>query len=837
MSASQLALPGTAAPAVGTDCFHCGLPVREAGRFRFAHGGQPREYCCLGCASVAGAILDAGLGSYYAHREAAGAPGAIEGSATTPGPALFDRPDYQAAFVTPARDGLSDAALVIEGIQCPACVWLIEQRLRQIEAVSAVTLDYATRRARLQWDARNRPLSALVAAIGALGYAVHPDTRAHAESIRAREQRQALWRLFIAGLGMMQVMMLAYPAYVAGEGDLSADLASLLRWASLLLTVPVMLIAARPFLRGAWRDLRVARLGMDVPIALAIVITFAASAWATIARTGEVWFDSLTMFVFFLLGARYLELLVRNNAARQIEALTRLAPANALRLTAFPAMQPQEQVAAAALLPGEHVLIAVGASAPADGTIAQGESTFDESALTGESRPVAKRAGDTVIGGTINRGAAVVMRIDRAGASTWLAGIAGMVEQASLTRPRAAREADRYAGWFVGAMLLLALGTVVAWWPSDPHQGVLAAIAVLVVTCPCALSLAAPVALLAAGTRLGRHGVLVPALDAIEKLPRVRHVVFDKTGSLTYGALVLADIEALRTDRPADPADRDACLATAAALEQTAAHPIAAAIRSAMVQAPRVAPREVSHLVETTGAGVEATLDGTRYRIGSAAFVTALTGAAPPAHDRGDASSASTAWLASEHGWLARFTFRDGLRAEAAATVRALQQHGIGVSILSGDSPAAVAAAAQALALEHYEGGLSPADKRARVATMQQTVAGKQGLVAMVGDGVNDAPVLAQADVSIAMASGTALAHRSADMVLLENHLSALPTAFDTARRTQRVLRQNLAWALTYNLAGVPLAALGWISPWLAGAGMAASSLIVVVNAARIARR
>lgn len=830
MNASQLALPGTAAPAVATDCYHCGLPVREPARFRFTHGGQPRDYCCLGCASVAGAILDAGLGSYYSHRSSTAAAPARPRDA--PGLDLFDRSDYQAGFVRPGRDGLQEAALVIESIQCPACVWLIEQRLRQIDAVAGVTLDYATRRARIEWDARRTPLSALIGAITQLGYVVHPDTRAHAETIRAREQRQALWRLFIAGFGMMQVMMFAYPSYIAGEGDLSADIETLLRWASLLLTVPVMLISARPFLRSAWRDLHMRRLGMDVPIALAIVITFVASAWATLAHTGEVWFDSLTMFLFFLLGARYLELLVRNHAARQVEALTQRAPANAVRLGAYPAMQPQEEVAAASLTPGEHVIIAMGALAPADGTVVSGRSAFDESALTGESQPLAKAPGDTITGGTLNRGAAVVIRVDRVGANTWLAGIARMVEQAGVTRPRAAREADRYAGMFVGAILLLALGTVLAWWPIDPRQGVIAAIAVLVVTCPCALSLAAPVALLAAGTRLGKHGVLVPRLDAIEQLPQVRHIVFDKTGSLTYGTPVLASIDAI------GPRDRDQCLRIAGTLEQSAAHPIGAAIRQAAAKQVRSADSggAPAAIVETVGAGVAATIDGIRYRLGSATFGAALTGTPPPAFAAQATEGASIAWLADETGWLARFTFRDGLRPEAPASVRALRDQGIAVSILSGDGAAAVASAAQQLGLARYEGALSPGDKRARVAAMQRTAQAQNHLIAMVGDGVNDAPVLAQADVSIAMASGTALAHRSADIVLLDNHLGALPAAFETARRTTRVLRQNLAWALAYNLAMVPLASLGLISPWLAGAGMAASSLLVVVNAARIAR-
>ncbi|MFN0305135.1 MAG: heavy metal translocating P-type ATPase [Burkholderiales bacterium] len=814
--------PGIATP--GIACFHCGLPVRERGRFTVRYRDHDEPLCCAGCEAVARTIIAGGFGAYYAHRSGAAPRVDPPVPATIPNAKLYDRPEVQASFVRPLADGEREAGLVLEGIQCPACVWLNEQHLMRLGGVTSVRIDYTTRRAKVRWDASRIALSDILQAIHAIGYVAHPYDAARIEDVRRRERRTALWQLFVAGFGMMQVMMVAYPAYIAGDGEMTRDIEQLMRVAGLALTVPVIAWSATPFYRGAWRDVRIGRLGMDIPIVLGIAIAFAASVWATIAQSGDVWFDSITMFIFFLLAGRAIERVARDRAARRIEDLARRLPAIAERLPAYPAIESGERVPAAALAVNDHVRIAAGAVAPADGIVMEGQASFDESALTGESRSVPKAPGDRIIGGTINQTSAVVMRVERVGGDTWLASIERMIERAATAKPRFVRLADHYAGVFVATILILAVVSAIGWWAIDPRQGLLAAVAVLVVTCPCALSLATPIAFTASTSYLAGRGVLVADPEAIEKLARVRHIVFDKTGSLTEGRLSLSRIDLF------DASNRADCLGIAASLERSATHPMARAVRNAAaVERADTPVAEGVH--ETPGGGVEGTVDGRRYRLGAARYSGTLHDKRARMFDH--AADQSLAWLADERGWLAVFAFADAIRSDARDTVMALGSRGLRLSMLSGDEPGVVDAIAGQLSVTEREGGLSPTAKRDRIVAAQHA----GGLVAMVGDGVNDGPVLAQADVSIAVANAAPLAHHAAGIVLLDDRLLNIDLAIDTAHRTMRIVRQNLAWAFAYNIASVPLAALGYVPPWLAGLGMAASSLAVVANSARLATR
>jgi P-type Cu2+ transporter len=803
-------------------CFHCGLAIRERSRFTIRYRDRDEPLCCAGCEAVARTIIAGGFGAYYAHRSAAASrvdPPAIIADAK-----LYDRAEVQASFVRALADGEREAGLVLEGIQCPACVWLNEQHLMRLGGVTSVRIDYTTRRARVRWDASRIALSDILQAIRAIGYVAYPYDAARIEDVRRRERRTALWQLFVAGFGMMQVMMFAYPAYVAGEGEMTRDIEQLMRVAGLALTIPVIAWSATPFYCGAWRDIRIRRLGMDIPIVLGIAIAFAASVWATIAQSGDVWFDSITMFIFFLLAGRAIERAVRDRAARRIEDLARRLPAIAERLPAYPANERSERIPAAALAVNDHVRIAAGAVAPADGVVIEGYASFDESALTGESRPVQKASGDRIIGGTINQTSALVMRVERVGPDTWLASIERMIEWAAAAKPRFVRLADHYAGVFVAAILILAAVTAMGWWAIDPRQGLLAAVAVLVVTCPCALSLATPIAFTASTSYLAGRGVLVADPEAIEKLGRIRHIVFDKTGSLTEGRLSLSRIVIFSATNRAE------CLRIAASLERTATHPMARAVRmAAAVEGLDIRPANDVH--ETPGGGVEGTVDERRYRLGTARYSGALHDKHAPMFNH--AADQSLAWLAGESGWLAAFAFADSIRVDARDTVMALRSRDLRISMLSGDEPGVVDDVARRLSITEREGGLGPAAKRDRIIAKQRAGA----LVAMVGDGVNDGPVLAQADVSIAVANAAPLAHHAASIVLLDDGLLNIDLAIDTAHRTMRIVRQNLAWAFAYNIASVPLAALGYVPPWLAGLGMAASSLAVVANSARLATR
>lgn len=803
-------------------CYHCGLPVPAGTRFSVTIGGAPRAMCCAGCQAVAQAIVDHGLDDYYRHRDALPespreALPAVLGELT-----LFDHPEVQKSFVRPLSGDEREASLILEGITCAACVWLNERHLTRQAGVVAVDINYATRRARVRWDERRIRLSGILAAVAAIGYRAYPYDAARSEEIAERERRAALWRLFVAGFGMMQVMMYAVPAYVAGEGEMSAGIARLLRWASLALTLPVVLYSAAPFFRNAWRDLRLARVGMDVPVALGIGAAFAASLWATLAGAGEVYFDSVTMFVFLLLGGRYLEMLARHRSVRAIERVGRALPAFAERLTAWPGSET-ERVVAADLRPGDRVRVAPGQTVPADGRVLQGESEVDESLLTGESRPIAKRAGSELTGGTVNIRSPLVQRVEKVGEATRLASIVRLMERAITEKPRLVQQADRVAAWFVAALLLLAAATGLVWSQLDPARALWVFVSVLVVSCPCALSLATPAALTVAAGAFSRLGLLVSRGHAIETLARAEHFVFDKTGTLTWGKLRLHETLPLSAMPPEE------ALRLAAALEQGSEHAIGAALREACPAAAPLPP--VQAVQATTGQGVEGALGGRRLRLGRPGFAGALHGRPlPPAAGQVFASGDTCVALADEAAWLAVFRLADELRDGAGELVRRLGEQGCRVTLLSGDSAEAVRQAADALAIEDAHGGMTPQDKHDFIARLQA----EGTVVAMVGDGVNDAPVLAQAQVSIAMGGGTELARQQADIVLLGENPAAIADGMALARRTQRIVRQNLGWAFAYNLSAIPLAMAGWVTPWMAGIGMSASSLLVVANALRL---
>ena len=771
--------------------------------------------CCAGCQAVAQAIAAGGFEAYYRERTALPPAAQADGADDL---AIYDLPEVQQGLVR-VLPGALEADLMLQGITCAACIWLNEQHVARLPGVLAMQVNYTTHRACVRWDPQRIRLSDILRAIQAIGYSAFPVTDATAEAVRKREDRALLWRLFVAGFGMMQVMMYALPAYLAEDGTMSADIAGLMRIASLILTVPVVLFSCGPFFRGAWRDVRLRRLGMDVPIALGIGVAFAASVYATFAGGGAVYFDSITMFVFFLLSGRYLELRARHKAAMSLEYLDRAIPLAAHRLVSYPAGRDTEEVAAVTLQPGDLVLVKPGEVIPADGVLMDGETETDEALLTGESRPVVKRAGASVTAGAVNRLNPAVMRVERAGEATRASHIRRLTERAAAQRPHVVELADRIAGWFVAAVLAVAAATALYWTVTDAARALWTVVAVLVVTCPCALSLATPTALAASVGNLARRGVIVARGHAIEALASVTHVVFDKTGTLTRGQLSLQGLDLL-----AD-CTRTQALALAAALEQGSEHPIASTLRAAAVQQDAVIPAAEA-VRSVAGAGVEARIGGSVYRIGTAAFVSALAGT-PPEREYADATPV---WLGCERGWLALFTLTDALRPEAAQVVMALRAAGKRVVILSGDEPAAVRSVAARLGVESADGGLTPEDKHVRVRTLQEQGA----VVAMVGDGVNDAPVLAQAQVSIAMGSGAVLSQAHSDLVLLDGRLGRLLDAFSVSVRTMRIVRENLLWAVAYNVVALPLAVAGYVTPWLAGIGMGLSSLLVVLNALRL---
>ena len=805
-------------------CYHCGLPVPDTVNFLVEIDGAPRRMCCGGCAAVAKAIVDNGLGDYYRNRDALPDSPREALPAVLDSLALYDHADFQKSFVRALSEHEREASLIIEGITCAACIWLIEQHVARQPGVVGAEVNFSTHRARVRWDERRGKLSDILAAIAAIGYRAYPYDTARSEELAREERRSALWRVFVAGFGMMQVMMYAVPTYLAGEGDMTLGIESLMRWASLVLTLPVVGYSAAPFFRGAWRDFGQRRVGMDVPVALGVGAAFLASVWATLTASGEVYFDSVTMFIFFLLGGRYLEMTARQRAVSVTEALSKLMPAFAARVAAYPAERVLAQVSVADLHPGDVVLVRPGETIPVDGVVLEGNSATNEALLTGESAPVVKAPGAAVIGGSVNVDSPLYVRVEQVGESTRLAAIVGLMERASLERPRLVQFADRVAARFIQALLLVAALVAVAWWFIDPARVLWITVSVLVVTCPCALSLATPVVLTIATGALARAGLLVTRSHAVETLARATHFVFDKTGTLTYGRPELLDVLTL------GEFDVATCTALAAGIEHASEHPLGVALR----EAAEGAVPAVRDVVNTPGCGMQALFEGRTLRVGRLGWVGELHRQMLPESAHALLAGGDTVvGLGDEAGWLALFRFGDRIRPEAAMMVSDLRAAGLRLALLTGDAEVVAAGVAQALGIDEVRAEATPQSKHAYVESLQ-----KQGaVVAMVGDGVNDAPVLARAQVSVAMGGGSQLARTQADLVLLSDNLEHLARGYHVARRSLWVIRQNLAWAFVYNVVALPLAMLGFVTPWMAGLGMSASSLLVVLNSLRLQPR
>ena len=809
-------------------CFHCGNPLPpEQERFSLppAESGAERCACSAACRNAVRSIADAGLGEYYRLREqpeGRSAHGAAPSGAGQRSWSAYERPGVMREFVRTDAEGRPVADLLIQGVHCAACTWLIETALQKHPGVALIEVNPVTTRSELSWDPARTSLAELLQCIAELGFTPVPFTGRAAQDAAEQERRSAMRRLLVAGLGMMQVTSYAIALYAGAFQGMEPEIQTFLRLISLLVATPIVVYSGAPFFQGAWRNLRTRRPGMDLPIALAVGGAWAASVWNTFAGTGEVYFDSATMFVFFLSGTRYLEAAGRHRALELTHSLAQQLPCTALRIrTGGMATTRLEEVGVMELEPGDTVWVPAGVAFPADGALLNGTAEVDEAMLTGESLPVTRRHGDTVVAGTVNVGAAARVRVTLTGPDTVLAQIARLVTQAGQERPPLVEITDRIAAVFVTAVIALAVITGLVWWQIDPQRTFSIVLSLLVVTCPCALALATPAAFTVATSRLARDGFLVRRAGALQRLAAVSIAVFDKTGTLTENNLSIA---AVATRQDLEP---EAALQLAAALEAHSAHPIA---RAFSVAAP---PTEARQVRSIAGGGLSGEIAGRTYRIGALRF--ARRDAAGSADDSLSAAASDhlrCVFLADDTGLLARFDIAESLRGGAAEAVIALEALGISTMITSGDQPGPVATLARRAGISAWRAALLPADKLEQVRKLQ--AAG--GTVVAVGDGINDSPVLAGADVAIAMGSGTSSAQHTADCVWLGNQLTGFGRPFELARKTMRIVRQNLAWALGYNLLAIPLAAGGLLQPWMAALGMSLSSLLVMLNALRLGR-
>jgi Cu2+-exporting ATPase len=795
-------------------CWHCGESLPASDVVYAQVDGAQRSMCCIGCRAAAQWIEQLGLGDYYRLRTQS-APKPAHDAERRSHDAAYKRPEIARHVTREVGAGRREIMLLIDGVRCSACVWLIERSLSALPGIESVQVNAAARRARVVWREPELALPVILDTLSRMGYRALPLDARSLDDVRRKESRDALKRLLVAGFGAMQAMMYAAVLYLGGIDVLDSSTHELFRWLGFLVATPVVFYAARPFFGGAVRSLRARQLGMDVPVALAISLIYAASLIEAFRGGGEVYFDSVSMFVFFLLAGRYLEMRARHRAGDLTDALARLTPPFAQRERADGTL---ERVGVHELHVGDGVHVFEGGIVPADGVLANDHCRVDEALLSGESAPVAKHRGDLLIAGSVLAEGTARLRVERVGANTALAGIAALAGRAQAERPQLARAGERAAARFVARVLALTALTVVAWSLVDLPRAFPAALAVLVVSCPCAFALAVPAAITRALSVLARCGVLVVKPDAIEAFASATHIVIDKTGTLTEPQLALANVETF------DGISRDGALQLAASLARHSGHPAARAIATAYLGAK---VEVATDMRSQAGLGISAQVAGRELRLGRADFAVSN-----PALQSGASVWDDAVVLADDRGPIALFHLNERLRPGARAMIDALQAQGLKVVIASGDAESKVADVARRLGVVEWRARQLPADKLAWLTALRAEGA----TVIAIGDGVNDAPVLAGANTAIALVGGADLAQASSDIVFAGARLDSLAHARSIARQTLAILQQNQRWALIYNLTAVPLAALGFVPPWLAALGMSMSSLCVILNALRIGR-
>lgn len=908
-------------------CFHCGDPVPEP-PFHTDILGQSREMCCMGCQLASQSIVEAGLEQYYLDRSEINRTASLPTQLTRL--EAYDHDEIKSQFVY-AQDGMSVAELSVNNLRCAACTWLIESRLDELDGISQCQVNLTNQRMRVIWDEDKLPISRILGVINEIGYEAKPYRQDTHEAMLARHNSQMLLRLGIAALGSMQAMMYAVAIYFGEYSDMLIFQRDFLRWVSLFVSTPVFFYAGVPFFTSAWSAIRARQVNMDVPVSIALVVTFFASLYATITGQGETYFDSVSMFIFFLLAGRYIEhnarlkaatmandlvvvepVLVQkiaedkdaaarilqlieqntlnntvfdndalsdNNAEQVLNSNNNLAtngttttaktmhnfkqsmdaniqqltsriaqdwqqanhkPSNIAQTEAVP--EKRQMVTAHSLQVGDIIMVEAGSEIISDGILLSSTATVSQSLLTGEGDLIIKTQGDYIVGGAQNDSQPFEMLVTALPEDSQIGLIDRLMNRAMSEKPKLAQQADKLARWFVARILVLSALVFIGWYIVDPSQAIWATVAVLVATCPCALSLATPIALTVATNRLASYGFLTTRGHTLQTLAEITHVAFDKTGTLTYGKPNLLNIERLTTNdtTAASNEEKDKLLAIAAALEVGSRHPIAHALLTAAYQLHLPATQALQYY---PAGGVEAMIDGVLYRIGHVDFALDRTGHAANAdnnliidlatHRASSAvvlscqNSQSNAWQA-----LAGFYFNDKVRDSAPSMLAALKKSGIEPVMLTGDPSPQALIMAEDLGMKAAYNGLSPTDKVNHIQALQA----KGAVVLMVGDGINDAPVLAAADVSTSIAGAADLAQVSSDSIILNGQIEAITAAKRIADKTKRIIKQNLRWALIYNSSVLVPAALGYVPPWLAAIGMSLSSLFVVLNALRLKR-
>ncbi|RUO43524.1 heavy metal translocating P-type ATPase [Idiomarina aquatica] len=791
-------------------CFHCLQPIPKGVDLTVTFDGPPQPVCCAGCQAVAETIIEHGLSAYYKHRD-------LDKPQQTPilpdelkNLEVYDHPDVQKEFVRELEGDLQQAALTISNITCSACAWLIERELQATPGVTKAIVNLSSQRLQVTWDPRQVGISDMIKRLAAIGYQARPFQPNQQEQQFSRQRKGFIRRLGLAGLATMQVMMLAFALYFGVVSDLDDTTRQYIWSVSLIFATPVILYSAQPFYIGALRALQAKTLNMDVPVSIALLGAYAASVYAVTQGSGEVYFESISMFTFFLLSGRYLELLAKEKALRFATNRLTLMPQLAQRETS----DGLESVAVKQLHVGDVIVVNPGDTLAADGQLLSDEAWLDESLLSGESVPNRKIKGQTVVAGSINQQSAIRIRVTAAAQQTVLAGIVAMQDSALAEKPKVQQVIDKVASYFVSSILVIATLTFLVWWWIEPEHALWVTLAVLVATCPCALSLAAPTAITGTIHRLNRKGILVKGSQVLESVKQLDVICFDKTGTLTEGKFSI-------TERR-DFIEPEQINQLVAGMEVYSEHPLALPLKQ-LSAIPRPFKEQVRMVA---GSGLEVvTEQGEHYRLGSPGFIAEW-------HPQAAAETRFNVVLASKQQLLAQFTIEDNLRDDAKQTLDTLQRQGIRTLLVSGDDNGRVAATASQLNMTEYYGEYKPQQKLDLIKSLQQS----GNTVWMIGDGLNDGPVLAQAHLSMTFANASDLAKTAADVVILSDQLNSVEEVIRSARKSRVIMRQNFTWAVAYNVSILPVAALGIIAPWVAALGMSLSSLLVIANSLRLYR-
>jgi len=806
-------------------CFHCNEVVPLGLVLCVTINKKKRPMCCIGCQAVAQTIVDNNLTQYYQVRTEPAQKGAdlipeqLKADKQQKNK-LLDEDVLQNEFIYQNNDS-KEAILSIEGISCAACAWLIEMQLSKLKGIDQITVNATTQRATIKWQDDDVKLSEILNAIEHIGYQALPFKANEVEQRNKVIGKTFIKRLGISGILMMQIMMIAVGLYFGAFSDMAEHNIIYLRWVSFFLATPIVFYGAFPFYVGAINALKLRRLSMDVPVSIAIILAFSASAWATVTQQGEVYFESVSMFTFLLLIGKFLEFRARSHAAQVSANLLKLMPMTATRISSTEEVK-EKLVAAKLLAKDDLVLIRPGETIPADGVIITGNSQINEAMLSGEQLPLNKTINDNVFAGTINGDGNLTVKVKQPSNQSFLSQLIRLSEQSQAHKPKLARFSDKVAQYFVAIILFTAIGTAIYWQQHLPEEAFWITLSVLVATCPCALSLATPTALTCATTRLNRDGIMIKSAHVMETIPKINTFAFDKTGTLTTGDFAIDKVSLISSDKTVS---ETTILALAAALEAHSEHPLAKPFNQY-----RNFKMSATNVKVHSGKGVSGVIDNKQFHIGKPSWLLTHFTNEQATHEQ--LINASCV-LVCENTLVGAFELVDKIRGDAHPLIARLNENNQTL-MLSGDSQNACEKVAHSLAIPHCYGGLSATDKMSILKKLQKE---QKATVAMIGDGVNDSPVFGAAHVSMAMGCGTDIAKSGADVILLNNQLSSISTLNHIAVKTRRIVFQNYLWAFGYNAIVLPLAVIGFITPYMAVIGMSASSILVITNSLRLLKK